>query len=109
MNPESPVLRVLRYLIDITRHLDRRLLDRALADALQPLATADEVAIFEFVTVGGQRWMRQCADSAVHPVLPAVEPGCRMHLVAKHPALERCLEQRAAVVLAPGPGQSIMY
>lgn len=105
----KPVMPVLRYLIDITRHLDRRMLDCALADALQPLASADEVAIFEFLNARGQRWMRRCADSAAQLAQPADAPWRRIHLVAEHPALVRCIEQHAAVALSPGPGQSIMH
>ena len=100
---------VLRYLIDITGQFDRRMIERALVEALQPLAGADEVSIFELFDAGGQHWMRRRADRVCDPAPARDEERHHSHLVSEHPALMRCIEQHAAVALAPGPAQSIIH
>lgn len=48
----------LTHLVDITRHFDRRLIEGRLIVALQDIASASEVTLFEIALVKGQRWLR---------------------------------------------------
>ena len=112
---------VLRYLIDITRHMERRTLDHGLVDALQSLADAREVTLFEFHHRHDQCWMRRRVESSVQALRSengtsvgtgvglSVGADKRSHLVSEQPALQHCIEQHAAIALAPGPGQTILH
>lgn len=100
---------VLRYLIDITRQFERPMIDQALADALQPLAGAREVVMFEFLSANGQRWMRRGAGRPVRALTSEVGALRCSQPVSDQPALLRCIEQHAPFALAPGPDQSIIY
>lgn len=85
------------------------MIDRALVDALQPLASAEAVVIFEFFSAHGQRWMRRRADCGVRTLAPEINAVRRSQPLSDEPALVRCIEEQAPLVLAPGPEQSIVH